>query len=100
MATTTELSTRVERPARGRAELIAALAQARSGITTDVSDLGDLANVPERIRTSLAEAPAAKVATALAAGLFGAQLFKTNKKKSKNLGEKGRELLRILYDVS
>jgi len=59
-----------------------------------VSDLGDLANVPKRIRTSLSEAPAAKVATALAAGLFGAQFFK---KKSKEPGEKKKGWIHLLF---
>ncbi len=80
--TTTELSTRVKRPARGRSELIAALAEARSGISKDASDIGDFVNVPKRIRTSLAEATGVKVAPALAAGLLGSQFFKKKRKGS------------------
>ena len=63
------------RAPRGRAELIAALADSRSGLKRDTSDLADLANVPKRIRATVSEAPLARAAAALAAGFISSKWF-------------------------
>lgn len=69
---------------RGRAELIAALADARSGIRRDSSDLADLANVPKRIRSTLTKAPLGRAVLALVAGLVGSRLFSRKRPRPKN----------------
>ena len=79
---------------RGRAELIAALGDARDGIRRDATELGDLVNVPKRIRTSLADAPLRRAATAVAAGLISSKLF-SRKKRSRSGDEKPRWLHRL-----
>ena len=60
---------------RGRAQLIIALAEARSGISENTAELADLVNVPKRIRRSLSDAPMKRAATALVAGLVSSRLL-------------------------
>ena len=71
---------------RGRAELIAALANARAGITTDAVELADRVNVPRRIRRSIADSPLKRAATALLAGLAGSRLLTKSRPRSRKAG--------------
>lgn len=67
---------------RGRAELIAALAEARSGITRDATDLGDLVNVRKRIRESIADPPLRRIAAAIAAGLISSNFLRRRRRRA------------------
>ena len=67
---------------RGRAELIAALAEARSGMRRDTGDMADLVNVPQRIRKTIAEAPLARAGGALIAGIVGSRLLTGRKRRA------------------
>ena len=67
---------------RGRAQLIAALAEARSGISENAGELADLVNVPKRIRRSLSDAPMKRAATALVAGLISSRLLSADRRRA------------------
>jgi len=63
------------RGSRGRSELIAALAAARSGLSRDTGELTEFTDISKRIRSSLGDAPLGRAAAALVAGLVGSQLL-------------------------
>ena len=60
---------------RSRAELIAAIGEARAGMSADAAELSDLVNVPKRIRATLKDAPISKAASAVIAGFVGSTLL-------------------------
>lgn len=69
---------------RGRAQLIATLAEARSGISENAGELADLVNVPKRIRRSLSDAPMKRAATALVAGLISSRLLSADRSRAQD----------------
>jgi hypothetical protein len=69
---------------RGRAQLIAALAEARTGISENAGELADLVNVPKRIHRSLTDAPMKRAATALVAGLISSRLLSSNRDRPRS----------------
>ena len=77
------------RQRRSRAELIAALGEARTGISRDAAELSNLTNVPKRIRSTLADAPLRRAATAMIAGLVGSRFLSKKKRRPRDGSSQG-----------